>query len=65
MSKPYPLPLKHHKFVKEKIVHLLEVGLREISMSPYVAPIIVVHRKSKPVWPLVVRKKETSIRLMS
>ena len=52
MSKPYPLLLKHHKFVKEEIGHLLEVGLIEISMSPYSTPIIVVPRKSKPGDPL-------------
>ena len=26
-SKPYPLLLKHHKFVKEEIENLLEAGL--------------------------------------
>ena len=26
-SKPYDLPLKHHKFVKEELMNLLEVGL--------------------------------------
>ena len=34
VSKPYPLPLKHHKFVKEEIGNLLEAGLIERSMSP-------------------------------
>ena len=48
MSKPYPLPLKHHKFVKEEIKTLFEPGLIERSVSPYVAPITVVPRKSKP-----------------
>ena len=47
MSKPYSLPLKHHNFVKEEIQNLLE-GLIERPMSPYVACIIVVPRKSKP-----------------
>ena len=28
-SKPYPLPLKHHKFVKEEIENLLEARLIE------------------------------------
>ena len=28
-SKPYPLPLKHHKFVKEETENLLEAGLIE------------------------------------
>ena len=48
MSKPYPLPLKHHKFVKVEIKNLLKAGLTERSVSPYVAPIIVVPRRSKP-----------------
>ena len=39
MSKPYPLPFKHHKFVKEEIEKLLEAGLIERSMSPYVHPL--------------------------
>ena len=44
VSKPYPLPLKYHKFVKEEIENLLQEGLIEIS---YAAPIILVPRKSK------------------
>ena len=40
VSKPYPLPLKHHKFVKEEIENLLEARLIERSMSHYAAPII-------------------------
>ena len=48
LSKPYPLPLKHHEFVKEEIENLLEAGLTKRSMSSYAAPIIVVPRKSKP-----------------
>ena len=47
VSKPYPLPLKNHKFVREDTENLLEVGLIERSTSPYVAPIIVVPGKSK------------------
>ena len=47
-SKPYPLPLKHHKCVKEKIKNLLEAGLIVCSMSPYDTPVIVVPRKWKP-----------------
>ena len=47
MSKPCPLPLKYHEFVKEEIENLLEAGLIERSMNPYAAPIIVVQRKSK------------------
>ena len=34
-SKPYPLPLKHHKFVNEETENLLEAELIEQSMSPY------------------------------
>ena len=45
-SKPYDLPLKHHKFVKEELMNLLEVGLIEWSLSPYAAPIIVVPHKA-------------------
>ena len=37
VSKPYPLPLKHHRFVKEGIKKLLEAGLIERPISPYVA----------------------------
>ena len=29
VSKPYSLPLKHHKFDKEKLTNLLEPGLIE------------------------------------
>ena len=46
VSKPYPLPLKHHKLVKEEIENLVEAGLIERSMSPYVASIIVVPDKA-------------------
>ena len=47
-SKPYDLPLKHHKFVKEELTDLLEAGLIERSLSPYAAPIIVVPHKAPP-----------------
>ena len=36
-SKPYDLPLKHHKFVKEELMNLLDVGLIERSPVPYAA----------------------------
>ena len=49
VSKPYPLPLKHHKFMKGEIENLLEVRLIEISMNPYAALITVVPRESKPM----------------
>ena len=47
-SKLYPLRLKHHKFIKQEIENQLEAGLIKRSMSPFVAPIIGVPRKSKP-----------------
>ena len=50
-NKPYPPPLKYHKFIKEEIENVLEAGLIERSMSPYATPIIVVSRKSKPGYP--------------
>ena len=55
--KLYPLPLKHHKFVKEEIENLLEAGLIEISVSPYAAPIIVVSRKCTLGTPLAETKR--------
>ena len=47
-SKPYDLPLKHHKFIKEELTYLLEVGLIERSISLYAATIIVVPCKALP-----------------
>ena len=47
-SKPHDLPLKHHKFVKEELINLLEVGLHDRSLSPYAAPSIVVPHKATP-----------------
>ena len=47
-SKPYDLPLKHHKFAKEELKNLLETGLIERSLSPYAAPFIVVPYKAAP-----------------
>ena len=46
-SKPYDLPLKHHKFIKEELTNLLEVTLIEMFLSPHAAPVIVVPCK---VW---------------
>ena len=57
VSKPYPLPLKHHTFVKEETENLLEAGLIKRSMNPYAMPIIVVPRKSKPGAPLAETKR--------
>ena len=58
MSKPYPLPLKHHTLVKEGIKNLLEVELIERLMSPNAAPIIEVPRKSKPEAPPAETKRQ-------
>ena len=43
--------------MKEEIKNLLEAELIERSMSPYVTPIVVVPRKSKPGTPLVETKR--------
>ena len=56
-SKPYTLPVKCHKFVKEELENLLEAGLIKRSMSAYATPIIVVPRKNKPVAPLAETKR--------
>ena len=56
-SKPYPLPLKHHSFIKEEIENLLEAGLIKRSMGPYATPVIVVSRKSKLGAPLAETKR--------
>ena len=56
-NKPYPLPLKHHKFVKEQIESLLEAELIERCMNSYAPSIIVVPRKSKPGAPLAETKR--------
>ena len=52
VSKPYLLPLKHHKFIKEKLTNLLEAGLMEWSLSPYAVPIMVVPCKAPAGSPL-------------
>ena len=46
-SKPYPLALKHHQFVKEELPKLLQAGLIEWSMSLYASQVLVVNKKSK------------------
>ena len=46
-SKPYPLALKHHQFVKEELQKLLQAGLIEWSMSSYTSPVLVVNKKSQ------------------
>ena len=45
-SKPYLLPVKHHKFVKEELTNLLEAGLIEQSLRHYAASIIMVLHKA-------------------
>ena len=47
VTKPYPLPLKLHKFVKDKIENLFKARLIKRSMSPYVTHVIVFPRKCK------------------
>ena len=47
-SKPYDLPLKPHKFVKDELMNLLEAGLIERSQSPYATPIIALPHKAPP-----------------
>ena len=47
VSKPYPLPLKHHTFMKEEIKTLLETGLFKRLMRLYAGSINVVPRKRK------------------
>ena len=46
-SKPYPLALKQHQFIKEELQKLLQAGLIEQSMSPYASPVLVVNKKSQ------------------
>ena len=46
VHKPYSLPLKHYKFIKEELTNLLEAGLIEQSLGPYAAPIMVVPQKA-------------------
>ena len=58
-SKPYLLPLNHHKFIKEELTNLLEVGLVEWSLSPYAVPIMVVPHKA-PAGSSLTRDKEIS-----
>ena len=41
---PYPLPLKHHDFLKQEIKNLLDAGIIQKSMSPWASPIVVVKK---------------------
>ena len=46
MKKHHQCQKIHHNFMKDEIKNLLEAGLIERPMSPYIAPIIVVPRKA-------------------
>ena len=41
---PYPLPLKHHDFLKQEIKNLLNIGIMHKSMSPWASPVIVIKK---------------------
>ena len=49
-SKPYPLALKHHQFVKQELQKLLQAGLIEQSMSPNASPVLVVNKRANIPW---------------
>ena len=42
-AQPYPLALKHHKFLKQEIKNLLDAGIICKSVSPWASPIVVVN----------------------
>ncbi|XP_023289228.1 uncharacterized protein LOC111674146 [Orussus abietinus] len=44
-SKPYPTPIAHREKVTEEINKMLELGIIQRSNSPYVNPLVVVHKK--------------------
>ena len=46
-SKPHPLVLKHHQFVKEELQKLLQASLIECSMSSDASSVLVVNKKSR------------------
>ena len=56
-SKPYPLPLKHHKFIKEEIENSLKAEPIERSISPYATTIIIDPTNHKTGAPLVETKR--------
>ena len=60
MSKPYLLPLKHHKFIDEDLTNILEAGLIDWSLSPYAVPIMVVPHKA-PAGSLLTEMKRLGI----
>ena len=41
---PYPLALKHHDFLKQRIKNLLDAGTIHKSMFPWASPIAVVKK---------------------
>ena len=41
---PYPLPLKHHDFLKQEIKNSLDVRIIHQSKSPQVSSIVVVKK---------------------
>ncbi|XP_023288921.1 uncharacterized protein LOC111674083 [Orussus abietinus] len=43
--KPYPIPIAHREKVTEEINKMLELGIIQRSNSPYVNPLVVVHKK--------------------
>ena len=59
-SKPYSLPLRHHKFVNDKMTSLLEAGLIKWSLSLYAAPIMVMPHKA-PVGSSLIESKRLVI----
>ena len=61
--KPYSIPMKIHKFLKEELTNLLEAGLTEWSLSPYAAPIMVLPCKV-PAESLLTEMKRFSYQLL-
>ena len=43
-SRPYPVALKHHDFLKQEIQHSLDMGIICKSMSSWACPIVVVKK---------------------
>ena len=55
-GRPYDTSLKNQEFLRQELRALLESGVIERSMSPYAAPVIIVHRKCKLGTPLKEQK---------
>ena len=47
-SRPYTLPLKHHKWVKKEIETLERAGIINWSISAWASPVIIVPKKYAP-----------------